>query len=278
MKPPQLGAGRAVERWTAAFHEPGGQQWKPVESMNLRSAPHVGSNATPGEEAQQNQQERHSCSRLPQRGDGGGAMATGRRRSTDLTRGLSAGWSDSPAATLRSSRSWSRVFWRPGRELPRAHVQPALCTYRSACAFAESSHLGVISQSITFDTMRSSRVEATRRCHVSLSHAPAHEGPCTRVLAAVLTAVFTYPQNIMFFVECISHICLLLSIAFPSLSLSLYLSPPLSLFFSISRSLSELICFPLISSSVGSLLHATRPLLIYRPKLSPAILIILFSS
>lgn len=146
--------------------------------------------------------------------------------------------SDSPAAILRSSRSLSRVSWRPGRDLPGAHVQPALCTYGRACAFAESSHLGVISQSITFDTMRSSRVEATRRCHVSLPHAPAHEGPCTRVLADVLTAVFTYPQNIMFFLSSVSPHTFVCSppVTFsPSLSLSLfYLS--LSLFRSSSAS------------------------------------------
>lgn len=51
MKPPQLGAGPAVERWTAEFHELGDKQSKPVESIKLRAAPQAGSNATPGEEA-----------------------------------------------------------------------------------------------------------------------------------------------------------------------------------------------------------------------------------
>lgn len=199
-KPPQLGAGRAGERWTAAFLELGDKQSEPVESMNLRAAPRAGSNAAPGEEALQNPQKHLQLQQA--------TSAWGRRwRHGD---GSVAGhWPDTWPFCRRFSRV-ERLACCDSQKLEELELEtrPRIATrsraaraahVRSACPFAESSHLGVISQSITFDTMRSSRVEATQCCHVSLSHAPAREGPRTRVLADVLTAVFTYPQNMFVF-------------------------------------------------------------------------------
>lgn len=99
---------------------------------------------------------------------------------------------------------------------------------RTVCAFAESSHLRVISQSITSDTMRSSRVEATRCCHVSptRARARARPRPYTRELADVLTVVLPSIQNMIFFCS----VCLLTRWFSPLLSPSLFpLSSSLSL-------------------------------------------------